>query len=179
MLSIFENCPRSRSTTADDSAGTELAPLTTSRSLLRGRIERWNAAHISTSVCEIDIVSPRFDARARHDVVLSLKRASRVNDDARFEPPQLRGEIRGANVEHCGFCGRADRIRHCPCLLRISARDHNAVIPIGGQRCDDESAEVSVTAENDCRAHAATQRRKRSAMSAVGTTHASRRPNNR
>ena len=43
---------------------------------------------------EIDIVSARFDACARHGVVLSLERTGRVNDDVRTEPPQLRGEIR-------------------------------------------------------------------------------------
>ena len=92
----------------------------------------------------------------RHDVILSLERTGRVNDYVRSAPPQFRGEIRGASIERGRLRRRAHCIGYRPRLLRITAGDDYAVIAIGRERSDDESAEVAVTTENDCTAHLTT-----------------------
>src|SRR6185503_17580672 len=63
-------------------------------------VERLNAAYVSARVCEIHIVSSRFNTGARYEIVLSLKRPGRVNDDARSEPPQFCSKLRRATIEH-------------------------------------------------------------------------------
>ena len=94
------------STTADDSAGTELAPLTTSTSLPRAASSSTPMPHTYRArVSQIDVVGSRFDACLRDGIVLSLERTRRVNDDAGIEPPQLCRKVCRSHVERHRFGG--------------------------------------------------------------------------
>ena len=142
-------------------------------------IERVDAAYVRACIGEVDVVSTRFDTRSSNDIVLSLERASRVNNDVRAELPQLRREVRRMTIERRRFCVRTHFIRNCPRLLQIPACHDDALPAIGRQRRDDPSPEVAITTEDDRTSHTTAQSKKRSAISAVGTRQAERRPNMR
>ena len=115
-----------RRTAADDSPGTELAPLMTlTPAALRFAVERADAGDEGARIGEIDVVAARGDAGARQRIVLLLERAGGVDHHLRRQRPQRRRRVaRVASSPACAM--RALRVgaerfgmRRAPCRRSV------------------------------------------------------------
>ena len=79
-------------TAAEDSPGTELAPLTTlTPAARRLGVEHADAGDEGARIGEVDVVAARRDAGARQPIVLLLERAGGVDQNVR--PPSARSVL--------------------------------------------------------------------------------------
>src|SRR5579863_9938854 len=100
MTSSRLNLGKYRSITADERAGTELAPLiTVTPARLRERAEDANAGYELAAVRQVDVMTPRFDCGARHGVLLALERPCRVNQEVDAQTSKNSGQMAVVSIK--------------------------------------------------------------------------------
>ena len=103
MLSSREKCPRCSSITAEDNAGSVLAPLATSTPLTRRRIQRGDARHKGAAIRQINVVCAGLHASPCDVVTLPLKGPAGMNHGVCTQRANACGKIVRGVVECRAF----------------------------------------------------------------------------